>query len=104
MMTRDFELDAPAAYAPTQMDDHGATMEVGMRVLVMGSGGVGGYMGGMLAKGGNDATFTARGAHLEAMQSKGLQVIDRGDSWMCASCSRVPRKVPQKVSATSRSM
>jgi 2-dehydropantoate 2-reductase len=51
-----------------------------MRVLVMGSGGVGGYVGGMLAKGGNDVTFTARGAHLAAIQSKGLTVIDRGES------------------------
>ncbi len=51
-----------------------------MRVLVMGSGGVGGYIGGMLAKGGNDVTFTARGAHLEAIQSNGVTVVDRGES------------------------
>src|SRR3954467_9400378 len=50
-----------------------------MRVLVMGSGGVGGYIGGMLSKGGNDVTFTARGAHLEAIQANGLTVIDRGE-------------------------
>ena len=51
-----------------------------MRVLVMGSGGVGGYMGGVLAKGGNEVVFTARGPHLEAIQSNGLTVIDRGES------------------------
>jgi 2-dehydropantoate 2-reductase len=51
-----------------------------MRVLVMGSGGVGGYFGGILAKAGNDVVFTARGAHLEAMQQNGLTVIDRGES------------------------
>jgi len=54
--------------------------ELVMRVLVMGSGGVGGYIGGVLAKGGNEVVFVARGPHLEAMQSKGLTVIDRGDS------------------------
>lgn len=43
-----------------------------MRILVMGSGGVGGYFGGRLAAAGNDVTFVARGAHLEAMQRDGL--------------------------------
>ena len=43
-----------------------------MRILVMGSGGVGGYFGGRLAAAGNDVTFVARGAHLAAMQKDGL--------------------------------
>lgn len=43
-----------------------------MRILVMGSGGVGGYFGGRLAAAGNDVTFVARGAHLAAMQENGL--------------------------------
>src|SRR3990172_6022993 len=45
-----------------------------MRIAVMGSGGVGGYFGGLLARAGEDVTFIARGAHLEAIQSNGLQV------------------------------
>ncbi len=40
----------------------------------MGSGGVGGYFGGRLAHAGEDVTFIARGAHLEAIQKHGLQV------------------------------
>lgn len=45
-----------------------------MRVAVMGSGGLGGYFGALLAKGGTDVSFIARGAHLEAMRRDGLRV------------------------------
>jgi 2-dehydropantoate 2-reductase len=43
-----------------------------MRILIMGSGGVGGYFGGRLAAAGNDVTFVARGSHLAAIQKDGL--------------------------------
>ena len=43
-----------------------------MKILVMGSGGVGGYFGARLALGGADVTFVARGAHLAAMRAHGL--------------------------------
>jgi len=42
--------------------------------MIMGTGGVGGYYGGLLAQQGNDVTFIARGAHLEAIRKNGLQV------------------------------
>ncbi|WP_374446455.1 2-dehydropantoate 2-reductase [Stella sp.] len=45
-----------------------------MRIVVMGAGGVGGYFGGLLAKGGQDVTFVARGAHLAAMRAHGLTI------------------------------
>src|ERR671932_659855 len=45
-----------------------------MRIAVMGSGGVGGFFGGLLARAGEDVTFVARGAHLEAIRSRGLTV------------------------------
>lgn len=45
-----------------------------MRIAVMGTGGTGGYFGGLLAQHGNDVTFIARGAHLAAIREKGLQV------------------------------
>src|ERR671918_497161 len=38
-----------------------------MRIAIMGSGGVGGYLGGRLAASGQDVTFIARGAHLAAL-------------------------------------
>jgi 2-dehydropantoate 2-reductase len=48
-----------------------------MRVTVMGSGGTGGYFGGLLARAGEDVTFVARGAHLDAIRAKGLAVRSR---------------------------
>jgi 2-dehydropantoate 2-reductase len=45
-----------------------------MRIAVLGSGGVGGYFGGRLAASGADVTFLARGAHLEAMRTRGLRI------------------------------
>src|ERR1700691_4624591 len=54
--------------------------ESGMKVIVLGSGGVGGYFGGRLAAAGSDVTFVARGAHLAALRQNGLKVISsRGD-------------------------
>lgn len=40
----------------------------------MATGGVGGYFGAMLARGGKDVAFIARGAHLEAIRKDGLRV------------------------------
>jgi len=46
-----------------------------MKIAIIGSGGVGGYFGARLAASGQDVTFIARGAHLEAMQKNGLKVL-----------------------------
>ena len=45
-----------------------------MRIVVMGSGGTGGYFGAKLARAGEDVTFVARGAHLDAIRAQGLRV------------------------------
>lgn len=45
-----------------------------MRIAIMGSGGVGGYVGARLAAAGQDVVFIARGAHLEAIRGRGLRV------------------------------
>jgi 2-dehydropantoate 2-reductase len=45
-----------------------------MRIVVMGTGGVGGYFGAKLAAGGADVTFVARGAHGQAIRRDGLFV------------------------------
>ena len=46
-----------------------------MRIAIMGTGGMGGFYGGLLAAQGRDVTFIARGAHLEAIKSKGLRLV-----------------------------
>ena len=48
-----------------------------MNIGIIGAGGVGGYLGGMLAQAGHSVTLIARGAHLEAINSYGLKVIHR---------------------------
>jgi 2-dehydropantoate 2-reductase len=45
-----------------------------MRIAIMGTGGVGGYYGGLLSQKGQEVIFIARGAHLQAMRQKGLHV------------------------------
>ena len=49
-----------------------------MRILVMGTGGVGGFVGARLVETGHDVTFVARGAHLDALRNHGLTL--RGDT------------------------
>jgi 2-dehydropantoate 2-reductase len=45
-----------------------------MRIAVMGTGGTGGYFGGLLARAGEEVTFIARGAHLKAIRKNGLAI------------------------------
>lgn len=52
-----------------------------MKILVVGTGGVGGYFGARLAASGQDVTFVARGEHLRAMRAHGLRIESgRGDA------------------------
>jgi 2-dehydropantoate 2-reductase len=45
-----------------------------MKFGILGSGAVGGYYGAKLARAGHDVTFIARGAHLQAIRERGLEV------------------------------
>ncbi|MGB2895029.1 MAG: 2-dehydropantoate 2-reductase [Anaerolineales bacterium] len=45
-----------------------------MKIAIFGTGGVGGYFGGLLARADHDVAFIARGQHLAAMRKNGLQV------------------------------
>ena len=45
-----------------------------MKIVMMGSGGVGGYYGARLLQAGHDVSFVARGAHADAMRRNGLRI------------------------------
>jgi 2-dehydropantoate 2-reductase len=65
-----------------------------MRILVMGSGGLGGYFGGLLQRAGEDVVFVARGTHLRTLQADGLRVRSPdGDFSMPVSATDAPNAI-----------
>jgi 2-dehydropantoate 2-reductase len=46
-----------------------------VKIAVVGTGAIGGYLGGWLAASGEDVTFIARGANLSALRANGLRVV-----------------------------
>ena len=46
-----------------------------MKIAIIGVGAIGGYVGTRLALAGEDVTFIARGANLEALQARGIRLI-----------------------------
>ena len=53
-----------------------------MRFAVVGTGGVGGYFGGRLARAGHEVHFIARGPHLAAIREHGLRVDSIGGDFV----------------------
>ena len=51
-----------------------------MKIAVVGAGAIGGYLGARLALAGEDVTFIARGANLEAIRANGLMLIEEDGS------------------------
>lgn len=51
-----------------------------MRFIVYGAGAVGGVMGARLFEAGHDVVLIARGAHLDAIRERGLQIVSEGGS------------------------
>jgi 2-dehydropantoate 2-reductase len=66
-----------------------------MRIAVMGTGGTGGYFGGLLARAAEDVTFIARGAHLDAIRKNGLTVksVLAGDFTIPAKATDNPKDI-----------
>jgi 2-dehydropantoate 2-reductase len=49
-----------------------------VKIAIVGVGAIGGYLGTRLALAGEDVTFIARGANLEALQTRGIRLISDG--------------------------
>lgn len=66
-----------------------------MHFAIVGSGAVGGYFGARLARAGQQVTFIARGPHLEAMRTRGLEVRSAalGDFLVPATAEEDPERV-----------
>jgi 2-dehydropantoate 2-reductase len=72
----------------------GPSIVNGMKVTIVGAGGVGGYFGGRLAQAGVDVAFLARGQHLEALRTEGLRVRSvRGDFQVPVTASEDPTAI-----------
>ncbi len=72
-----------------------------MKVAIVGAGAIGGYVGGLLSAAGEDVTFIARGANLDAIRRRGMQLVLEDGTEVSASnaaaCERPSEAGPQDV-------
>lgn len=70
-----------------------------MKIALVGAGAIGGYLGGWLAAAGEEVTFIARGANLEAIRSQGMRVGGEDGTEVTAkgalACERMSDAGPQ---------
>ena len=64
-----------------------------MRIAVVGAGAIGGYLGARLSLAGEDVTFIARGANLDAIQANGMKVIGEDGSESRTTAARAVEKM-----------
>jgi 2-dehydropantoate 2-reductase len=72
-----------------------------MKIAIVGAGAIGGYLGGWLAAAGEDVTFIARGANLQAIREHGMRVIGENGAEVTAkgalACEHMSEAGPQDV-------
>src|SRR3982751_4860954 len=59
-----------------------------MKIAIVGAGAIGGYLGAKLAAAGEEVTFIARGANLDAIRQQGMKLIEEDG----AGCRAADRK------------
>ncbi|MDG2287013.1 MAG: 2-dehydropantoate 2-reductase [Alphaproteobacteria bacterium] len=65
-----------------------------MKICIYGAGAIGGFLGAYLAKAGHEVSLIARGAHLQALQSKGLTLIHAEEKFTTyPDCAEDPRRI-----------
>jgi len=68
-----------------------------MRIVIVGSGGTGGYFGAKLARAGHDVILVARGDHLQAIRENGLRIKSAIDGDWTVTASAVATLDDQPV-------
>ena len=63
-----------------------------VKIAVVGAGAIGGYVGGWLAAAGEEVTFIARGANLDAIRRNGMRVIGEDGAETVARASAYDRR------------
>jgi 2-dehydropantoate 2-reductase len=69
-----------------------------MKIVIYGAGGVGAFFGGLLARGGQDVHFVARGAQLDALRLQGLRI----DSLLLGQVQLGPLQAHSRASTIGR--
>ncbi len=68
-----------------------------MRICIYGAGAIGGYMGVMLKRGGAEISLVARGAHLDAINARGLTLVLKDETVTeRMTASRDPRELGEQ--------
>ncbi|HEV8410194.1 MAG TPA: 2-dehydropantoate 2-reductase [Gemmatimonadaceae bacterium] len=66
-----------------------------MKIAVVGAGSIGGYLGALLAAAGDEVTFIARGANLDAIRANGMKVVTEDGREVIAKNVRVFSKMSE---------
>ena len=66
-----------------------------MKFAIVGAGSIGGYLGALLAAAGDEVTFIARGANLEAISKNGMKVVTEDGRDVIAQNVRVFNKMSE---------
>jgi 2-dehydropantoate 2-reductase len=65
-----------------------------MKICIFGAGAIGGFIGVLLARAGNEVSFVARGPHLAAMRSGGARLLIDGEELVArVPCTDDPREL-----------
>ena len=66
-----------------------------MKIAIVGAGAIGGYLGGWLAAAGEDVTFIARGANLDAIRTRGMKVIGEDGAEVVAKAALATERMSE---------